>query len=53
MIEEADETLYLLEIMKKTRVLADNRLVEIIAEADEIISIFVASRQTATAPRQK
>ena len=44
--EEADETLFWLEMMKEMEILPDSSLDYLIKESDEIISIVVASIKT-------
>jgi four helix bundle protein len=46
-VEEADESLYWLEMLLDSGTVAPNRLSALMKEADELISIFVAGRQTA------
>jgi four helix bundle protein len=45
--EEADETLYWLELLAESGLMEAERLRELIKEADELIAIFTASRKTA------
>ncbi len=45
--EEADESLYWLELAKESNMVKGENLESLIKEADELISIFVASRKTA------
>ncbi len=45
-IEEADESLYWLEIIKDVPLLNDKRLIYLIQEANELTAIFVASHKT-------
>ncbi|MFB3920576.1 MAG: four helix bundle protein [Terriglobia bacterium] len=50
--EEADETLYWLEILAESRLVKEGRLQDLIKEAREIVAIMTASRRTAnTRPR--
>jgi len=46
-LEEADESLYWLEILKETKVLKKDILSQIMKEADELISILVRTLLTA------
>ncbi len=46
-LEEADETLYWLEILSETKVVKANLLKPLMKEADELVGIFVASLKTA------
>lgn len=42
-LEEADETLYWLELLKENRILKEEILLSLIKEADELVAIMVAS----------
>jgi four helix bundle protein len=46
-IEEADESLYWLEMLEDAGVLSKTRLGPLKTEANELVAIFVAARQTA------
>ena len=46
-LEEADEALYWLEILLETNIVQANLLSGIMAEANELVAIFVASLNTA------
>jgi four helix bundle protein len=46
-LEEADETLYWLEILSETKILKTSLLEPLMEEADELVSIFVTSLKTA------
>jgi four helix bundle protein len=46
-VEEADETLYWLELLKESGLIQPERLRELIKEADELVAIVVSSRKTA------
>jgi len=46
-VEEADETLFWLEIIQESGWLLSNRLVPILKEADELTAIFVKAYSTA------
>lgn len=45
--EEADETLYWLELLAESGLVRAERLRELLKEADELTAIFTASRKTA------
>lgn len=47
-IEEADESLFWLELIGESSLLPVERLTELLKEADELTAIFVASRKTVT-----
>ncbi|MDD8018216.1 MAG: four helix bundle protein [Bacteroidota bacterium] len=44
--EEADETLFWLELIKERKMIPENRLMELMKEADELVAIFVSSGKT-------
>jgi len=46
-IEEADETVFWLEILAESGIVATAKLGKIQAEANELLAIFAASRRTA------
>lgn len=46
-LEEADETLYWLEIIVETGIIKQKLLVPLMTESNELVAIFVASLQTA------
>jgi four helix bundle protein len=46
-LEEADEALYWLEILAETKIVRANLLTRFMAEANELIAIFVSSLNTA------
>jgi four helix bundle protein len=46
-LEEADETAFWLELMQEARIFPEPRLQDLLQEANELISIFVASVRTA------
>jgi four helix bundle protein len=48
-VEEADETLYWLELLKESGLIASERLAEHLREANELVAIAVSSRRTAKA----
>jgi four helix bundle protein len=45
-LEEADEVLFWLELLMRAEILSAARLVPLMKEAEELISIFVASQKT-------
>ena len=47
--EEADESLFWLEMVVETNLMPAARVQDLIQEADELTAIFVASRKTAKA----
>lgn len=46
-LQELEETLYWMELLIETAILSETRLQELRQEAEELISIFVASVKTA------
>ena len=46
-IEEADETVFWLEILAKSGIVRPTKLVQMQTEANELLAIFAASRRTA------
>ena len=46
-LEEADETVYWLELVIKAKLLLETKVGALLKEADELVSIFVASSKTA------
>jgi four helix bundle protein len=46
-IEEADETLYWLELLEESGLIASERLAQLLREANELVAIAVSSRKTA------
>ncbi len=47
-VEEADETVLWLELIRDGGLLPSNRIMDLLAEANEITAIMVASRKTAS-----
>ncbi len=47
-LEEADETVFWLELLTDVGAVRSERLSELLAEANELVAIFAASRITAT-----
>lgn len=45
-VEEADESLFWLELLGETEIIAQGRLRELLKEADELTAIFSATRRT-------
>jgi four helix bundle protein len=45
-VEEADESLFWLELLGETGIIAQGRLRELLKEANELTAIFTATRQT-------
>ncbi len=46
-VEEADESVFWLELLVESGIVRKNRLDSLITEANELVSIFVASQKTA------
>lgn len=46
-VEEADETLYWLELLQESSLIEPGRLIELLKEAHELVAITVAARKTA------
>ena len=46
-VEEADETLYRLELLEESGLIASERLAQLLREANELVAIAVSSRKTA------
>lgn len=51
-LQELDETAYWLELLKDARLLAADRIETLLAEADELIAIFVTVVRSVTLPRR-
>ena len=47
-IEEADETAFWLELLIEAQIVPEDRVQNLLSEANELVAIFVASRKTAT-----
>lgn len=45
-VEEADETVFWLEMLVETGVVAEQKMVELSREANELLAIFAASQRT-------
>jgi four helix bundle protein len=52
-VEEADETVYWLELLTESSLMKPERLAKILKEANELVAIAVASRKTAKAGGSK
>jgi len=48
-LEEADESLYWMEMLQEARIIPAERLKDLMKEADELVAIFTASIKTARA----
>jgi four helix bundle protein len=46
-VEEADETVFWLELLGETAIVPQKRLEELLLEANELLAIFAASQRTA------
>jgi hypothetical protein len=46
-VEEADESLFWMDLLVDSGIVPSKRLNSLIAEANELVSIFVASQKTA------
>ena len=46
-VEEADETLFWLELLVESGIVPKDQLADLISEATELVAIFVASQKTA------
>lgn len=46
-VEEADETVFWSELLVDTEIVAEEKLRELLKEANELVAIFAASQQTA------
>ncbi len=51
--EEADETLFWLELLVESELVKEYKLKELIKEADELVAIFTASGKTAKENKKK
>jgi four helix bundle protein len=52
-VEEADETVFWLELLGETAIIPPKRLEELMVEANELLAIFAASQRTARLNRKK
>jgi four helix bundle protein len=46
-VEEADETVFWLELLSESGLVKPAKLVELLSEANQLLAIFAASRRTA------
>jgi hypothetical protein len=46
-VEEADESVFWLELLIETGIVAQEKLSDLLEEANELVAIFAASQQTA------
>jgi four helix bundle protein len=46
--EEADETIYWLELIRDGKILAESKIADLLREADELTAIFTAGRRTSS-----
>ena len=51
-VEEADETVFWLELLGETGIVEQRKLVELLLEANELLAIFAASQRTAKLTRK-
>lgn len=51
-LEEADESVYWLELLKESGLVSEQKLSSLLHEAEELVAIFAASRITASGKRQ-
>ena len=51
-VEEADETVFWLELLVDATIVPDGRLQPLLIEANELLAIFAASQRTAKSPPQ-
>ena len=51
--EEADESLFWLEILVEAKIVAQNRIEDLMEEANEIVAIIIASIKTARKNKEK
>src|SRR5579862_9123894 len=52
-VEEADETLYWLELLKESGLIKADRLVELFKESNELLAISISSRKTSKQPTKR
>lgn len=52
-VEEADETVFWLELLADTGIVRANRLADLLKEANELLAIFAASQSTARATARR
>jgi hypothetical protein len=46
-VEEADETVFWLELLVETEIVTGDRMKKLLGEANELLAIFAASQRTA------
>jgi four helix bundle protein len=51
-VEEADETVFWLELFAETGIVEQNKLMNLLLEANELLAIFAASQRTAKLTRK-
>jgi len=51
-VEEADETVFWLELLHEGGIVSPERLQELLREANELTAIFAAAHQTARSKRE-
>ena len=51
--EEADESLFWLELLVESKVIPQNRIEDLMEEANEIVAIIIASIKTARKNKEK
>lgn len=50
-VEEADETVFWLELLVETTIVSQARINGLLTEANELLAIFAASQRTAKSPK--
>ena len=50
-VEEADETVFWLELLVETTIVSQARMNGLVTEANELLAIFAASQRTAKSPK--
>ncbi len=51
-VEEADETVFWLELLGETEIVEQKKLMNLLLEANELLAIFAASQRTAKLTRK-
>jgi four helix bundle protein len=51
-LEEADESVYWLELLLESGIVAEEKLMSLLHEAEDLVAIFAASRITASGKKQ-
>ena len=49
--EEADESLYWLELIREGRLVSEKKIIALVSEADELTAIFTSGRRSASRPQ--